>query len=297
MPISVALKPVVKGMYDIQKIRISVSNRIVAQWKTKVLGIPQGVKEDKIKSKDIKKLLKTLKKEYKLITDGILSLPSPTNFQGTDLISDFTQLVLINQYFRLKEEEQKHLGYIAKIVRDHPLWDQFFNTIDGCGELMAAVILISFDIEKCKYVSTMWAYAGLDVVIDPETGKGSGRSKRKEHLVEREYIDKAGHKAKKMSVTYNPFLKTKLMGVFAPCLKKAKKGKGNMAHFYDNYKQRIENMPEHADKTKGHRHRMAERYMIKMIIQQLYPIWRELEGFPVTKPYAEKKLKIVHKAG
>ena len=48
--------------------------------------------------------------------------------------------------------------------------------------------------------------------------------------------------------------------------------------FYDNYKNRLENSPAHTEKSKGHRHNMAIRYMVKMFIIDLYKVWRTVEG-------------------
>ena len=64
---------------------------------------------------------------------------------------------------------------------------------------------------------------------------------------------------------------------------------------YDDYKHRIENMQEHADKSKGHRHAMAVRYMIKRFLVDLYTQWRKLEGLPVADEYSIAKLGLIHK--
>ena len=75
---------------------------------------------------------------------------------------------------------------------------------------MAGVIIAYLDPKRARHVSSFWKYAGLDV------DKGSGRSRREEHLVERDYIDRNGDAKTRLGVTYNPFLKTKLMGVLGP---------------------------------------------------------------------------------
>jgi len=72
---------------------------------------------------------------------------------------------------------------------------------------MAGVLISEIDIHKSRYPSSLWRYAGLDVAED-----GKGRSRHKEHLVPIEYVDKDGNPAVRQGITYNPFLKTKLMG-------------------------------------------------------------------------------------
>jgi hypothetical protein len=135
----------------------------------------------------------------------------------------------------------------------------------------------------------------------------TGRSKRKEHLREIKYIDKNGKPATKMGITFNPFLKTKLVGVLGVSFLRA--GHSVYAPIYCNYKHRLESHPKHGvqnDKTKDatgefvasklHRHNMAIRYMIKMFLIDLYKAWRPLEGLEVAPPYHEAKLGRVHAA-
>jgi hypothetical protein len=46
--------------------------------------------------------------------------------------------------------------------------------------------------------------------------------------------------------------------------------------------------------SKAHRHAAANRYMVKMFLQELWGNWRELEGLEVRPPYAEEYLGRVH---
>ncbi len=172
---------------------------------------------------------------------------------------------------------------------------------------MAGVIISEIDISKAKYPSSLWAYAGLDVGSD-----GQGRSRRKEHLVDRTYINKAGNEATRVGITFNPFLKTKLMGVLASSFLRVKDSP--YADIYRAYKHRLENHPkygiandaarvaevkekdDHKYAPKGHRHNMALRYMVKRFLVDLYNNWRRLEGLPVAPEYSEGKLGMKHSA-
>ena len=207
-----------------------------------------------------------------------------------------------------------------------------------------------------------------------EVEVGEGRSRKKHHLVKRKYIDKHGKEQERDSVTFKPWLKTKLVGVLGDVFIKVP---GNdYRPIYDAYKARLENNPRHvtwarvsgscplpelindiwlrkvkavgtkktesveylyqkpldkrgwteqalpkeaqyvpdtdkkyfyvADKngneiaryrygkSKGHRHNMAVRYMIRAFLCRLYSEWRTLENLPVHRPYEEAKLGLYH---
>jgi hypothetical protein len=167
----------------------------------------------------------------------------------------------------------------------------FLKGIRGCGTAMSGVIVSEIDITKCKYASSIWAYAGLDVAPD-----GKGRSRNKDHLVPVKYLDRDGVEQERVGITFNPFLKTKLVGVLASSFLRSGKG-GVYAKIYYDYKNRLENHPAHIAKTKGHRHNMAMRYMVKRFLADLYVAWRTTEGLPVFNEYAEAKLGLKHKVG
>lgn len=113
-----------------------------------------------------------------------------------------------------------------------------------------------------------------------------GRRKGDTEMVE--YIDKNGNKAMKRGITYNPVLKTKLMGVLTGCLLKAKDPV--YSEIYYDYRKRLDNSAYHSSKSDGARNMMAQRYMIKQFLRNLWVSWRELEGLEVNYPYEVAKL-------
>jgi len=276
------LKAVVNGFYSIQKTRIRVGNNIVSNFKIKIGQLP-GEPEDELDS-DAKLLLKNLRISYRRITDGIASM-TPRKFKEDGLISDFSEFALVQQYDNLVAAEESSFKQIKYAVRGFDIYRNFLEDVIGVGPTMAAVIISGFDIHKAEYPSSLWAYAGLDVV------KGAGRSRRKEHLVEQTYIDAEGNEQTKMGISFNPFLKTKLIGVLGPSFIKTN---GKFRGVYDDYKHRISNMPAHAEKSKGHRNNMAIRYTVKRFLVDLYYNWRTMEGLPVAAEYSEAKLKMTH---
>jgi hypothetical protein len=65
------------------------------------------------------------------------------------------------------------------------------------------------------------------------------------------------------------------------------------AHYYD-YKNRLKNHPKHMNKSNGHQHAMALRFMIKRFLTDLYVEWRTIEGLPVAEEYSAAKLGMTH---
>ena len=277
------IKTMVRGFYDLQKLRMQMGNRVVGNFMAK-LGQEPGESEDEL-SPDAKLILNNLRASYRRITDGVKRV-SIKNFKGDAVIGDYADFILAQSYFDIEASETRGFNSLEKLLDDFPIYTEFLKDIRGVGPAMAGIIISEIDITKAEYPSSIHKYAGLDVV------KGEGRSRKKHHLEESTYIDKEGKEQKKMGITFNPFLKTKLIGVLGTSFLRSA---SEYREHYDNYKNRLENAPAHKEKTKGHRHNMAVRYMVKRFLIDLYVNWRTLEGLPVAKEYSEAKLGIVHK--
>lgn len=277
------LKAAVNGFYSMQSTRIKVGNAVVGNFKSKI-GQEPSKSEDTLDA-DAKLLLSNLRASYKKITDGIVNM-TPRKFKKDGLIDAYSEFSLVQQYVNLVDAEDAAFKQIEYSVKEFPIWKRFLEDVKGVGPTMAAVIIASFDIHKAEYPSSLWAYAGLDVV------NGAGRSRKKEHLVDQTYIDKDGKEQTKKGISFNPFLKTKLIGVLGGSFVKTN---GVYRDIYDNYKHRITNMPAHAEKTKAHLNNMAIRYTVKRFLVDLYSAWRTIEGLPVAEEYSKAKLGIDHK--
>lgn len=279
------LKILVRGAYDIQKLRIQMGNRIVANFKTK-LG-QESQKPETSLTAEGKMILVQLRGHFKKITDGIKTFPRHSSFKGDSVISDYTELCLLSQYTELEKQESDHFKRMGSILKDYPIFTEFLEGVAGVGPAMAGVIISEMEPRAAKYPSSFWKYAGLDVGPD-----GMGRNRRKEHLVESEYTDAEGEIKTKMGITFNPWLKTKLVGVLGSSFLRAKDSYYGKSYY--EYKARLENTPAHAEKTKGHRHNMAMRYMIKRFLVDLHMAWRKIEGLEVSTEYSEGKLGMKH---
>jgi len=282
------LKTIVRGAYDIQKNRIQTGNRLVGNFKAK-LGQAPSEKEDTI-DKEGQQVLTNLRRSHKLLTEGVASFPRQATFKGDEVISDYTELCLVDNYLELEAQEKSHFRRLGNILKGYPIYNEFLLGVTGVGPAMAGVMLSEIDITKAEYPSSLHKYAGLDVASD-----GQGRSRKKEHLEDSEYVDAEGEVKVKKGITFNPFLKTKLVGVLGSSFIKQSPDKCVYRKIYDDYKHRLEHMDAHKEKSKGHRHNMAVRYMVKMFLVDLYNAWRRIEGLPVAPTYSEAKLGKVHK--
>ena len=281
------IRAIVRGAYDLQKIRIQLGNRITANFREK-MGVVSG---DKMSDRAAGGIIMMLRREYSLVTNGIIELPRTFKFLKDGIISTYAEAAIVSEYLGIEAVEKANFKHIKKVLKDFPIWNEFLEGVPGIGPAMGGVIVSEFDIEKANYPSSLWRYAGLDVAPD-----GRGRSKKKEHLIDIEYTDSKGEKSFRKSITFNPFLKTKLLGVLGPSFLKAHARTENpYAVAYYDYKHRLENHPKHKEKTRGHRANMANRYMIKRFLVDLYTKWRSLENLPVHEEYGKAKLGMIHK--
>lgn len=281
------LRTIVRGAYDVQKLRIQIGNRIVGNFKAK-LGQKPSAPEQEMDAEG-KMILNSLRVEYRKITDGVKTFPRQASFKNDGLISDYTELCLIAQYVELECQESQHFGRLGNILKEYPIYAEFLAGVRGIGPAMAGVIVSEIDIHAARYPSSLWMYAGLDCGPD-----GRGRSRRAEHLVELQYVAKSGEESVRKSITFNPFLKTKLVGVLGASFLRA--GDNEYSKIYNDYKHRLQCREDWKGESKGHIHNAAIRYMIKMFLRDLYVAWRTLEGLPVAESYQEAKLGHCHGA-
>jgi len=165
------LKSAVKGAYDLQKLRVAMGLRLVAQFKVK-LGYVPGTKEEDTLEKEAMETLETLRSDYKKITDGVKrELPNKEKFKAEGVIHNYAELVLIHQYIVMEREENSMFSKIKPLVEEHPLWTSFLRDVVGIAHTTAAVIITSIDISKAEYPSSLWKYCGLDVVRVGRHGK------------------------------------------------------------------------------------------------------------------------------
>ena len=289
------LRSVLSNAYGIQALRIQTGSRIVSDFYSNILPPSEGdtEKDDKEKAR----VLDKLRKDYNTITEGIVrNIPTERNFiknrMQTDLIADYTRLLLIDQYLELEQAEGRLFKRLEVMLDSFPVYNEFLAGVKGCGPAMSAVLLSYIDFSKAKYVSSIWRYLGLDVVTETETLENGeitevtrARGRRASHLIDLTYTDRNGDEKTRKSLTYNPFVRSKVLGVLGTCFLRAKDSPYKV--YYDNYKNRINTNHKYDNLTKAHKHRMAIRYMVQRFIKDLYVAGRTAGGFVVSPEYHE----------
>lgn len=286
------IRNLIDGVYDIQKLRIATGNRVVAALRGIIEDTDNAPKSNAQREKEQKEkdsILKKILGEYKNITDAYVDVYHNTgpivpaiSEKGGQYIKTKVDYTLVEQYMKLKDAEDGLSKVVASEVQQHPMWAAFFEGVKGCGPLMSAVCLAYLDPHKARHASSFWKYCGLDVAYDDKRGemRGTGRW----HTVEVEYSDKYGKPSVRNSLTYNPFVKTKLVEVLVSSFLKA--GDNHYSRIYRDYRNRRAQMGD----TPVQQHRRAARYTAKMFLRDMWVIWRELEGLPVSEPYEVAKL-------
>jgi hypothetical protein len=185
---------------------------------------------------------------------------------------------------------------IRKTIHDHPLWLGFLEDVKGCGEMMAAIILTEYDIEKATTVSKLWAFTGLS----PGMTRGRKATKGKNKYKVTDTLIRQDRRTKGYLCPYNQFLRAKMIGVLGSGFLKAN---SPYREYYDNMRNRLQskewgesakNPTDRNNPRKMHQHKAAMRYMVKMFLKDLYVAWRTLEGLPVRKPYQEEYIGHKH---
>jgi len=305
------LNAMTRGVYDLQKLRIQMGLRLVANFRAKLKEqAGEETEDDEELSAEAQSIIDRLKESYKRLTDGVArnrALPARAGFVGDELISNYAELTLADEYFALEREEGRQFRLLTNTLEEIPIYQRYLCEVRGVGPAMAAVLISRFDPAKARHPSSFWKFAGLDVGPD-----GRGRSRRDEHLVDREYVDRNGEIKTRRSVTFDPWLKSKLLGVLGGSFLRSK---SPWAECYANYKHRIETDPvrqkiNNEEWKKRHRakedvsnlwtpkriHNAALRYMVKMFLADLWKQWRILEGLPVTPTYNEARRGYGHGA-
>jgi hypothetical protein len=350
----IELRALIRGYDDIQRDRIRMGNRILGNLYRR-FGLKPGEKKEGLGGLP-RELMGLISREYKRVTDGVVinmkEIPNFVRNAHPGIISDEIMFVFVDTYLKLVKQEYIIYKQVEIFLEEFPIWTDHLKGLNGVGPTMGGIMVSELDPHKAAHVTSFWSYAGLDVVwtvdtIDgEEVVRGEGRSKKSHHLVDREYVDKGGHTKTKKSITYSPYLKTKLHVLATSFLRKQDDKYSPI--FYDyrtrmqgrreffvrglkskqilykkdphdseglltissekhelckTWREKQKKTPTLAQTKKfvtsnimsdNHIKNMSIRYMLKIFLLDLWSKWRELEGLPVSSPYEEDKLGIVH---
>ena len=257
-----------------------------------------------------------------LVNNAIITLlNAPEDHINLKYIKNFPLYALFKTFIEFEEMEERHLAQLTSLINEIPVYKYYLKYIPGCGPTMSACMIAKLDYTK-DTVSKWIKYCGIDVVIDPKTGTGVGRTNHKEHQILRDVKRKDGSIEPKWSITYEPWIKSKLLGVlpstigraYAKCISD-KNGREKYNYYWKiwlEYRNRIENDParqitkviDTVTKTGrpgkpkevpvypvGRIIKMCNRYMAKWFLIDLYINWRAIEGLTSREPYQDEKLR------
>jgi len=320
------LRALVRARHDIQLNRIRNGSRIIASIHEK-LGRKPGMRKDEIKGLGVL-ILKAIEKQWSsAVASGIVSnhrdITKFMNKQELGLITDAAEGAMARAYFILLAQEHRITEELKNFMNENTeslkIWPHLRDNCPGCGTALSGVLQSEIDIEKCDTISKLWKYAGLDVVTvfedDGSEVWSEARCYKETHLIDREYVDKEGETKTKKSITFNPFLQSKILGVLSDVLMMRNK---EYLGVYRGYRHRVDQEVEPRREkyrqylikqgveeekrekrvlkkfTPNHLNNMAKRYMVKRFLADLWPIWRRAYGLSVTDPYEVAKLNMVH---
>jgi hypothetical protein len=242
--------------------------------------------------------------------------------EGAPIILHEVDVAILERRMKeLHQAEKNALHDVEDHLKTMPFYEHVLSDKEqfkGIGPTMAGVILSEFDIEREDTPSKMWAFAGLrpmpalrcqechevvaEGVIHPKARKAR-KPGAEEQKIKCKYAGEtkfpryesgvAQRPVSGQKLNYNAWLRTKLVGVLGPILLKVG---SPWRRQYDDYKHR--KTTAGWGKSDGHRHQAAIRYMVKMLLQDIWRKWREAEGLPVREPYAvEFQSKMPHQGG
>jgi hypothetical protein len=252
---------------------------------------------------------------------------------GADIILHQYDIVTLDRRAAELHTAEKNA---LKDIEDHLATMSFYiDTLSdkarfkGIGPTMAGVLLSEFDINRADTPSKFWAYAGLapkaalrckhcNRTLEPSDvgtfihSKGKIWKTKKDPegevtsevytcplgenaVIERKDTYESGKSARPergVKLPYNSFLRSKLVGVLGPVLLKCD---SPWRVHYDNHKNKL--ISQKKGVNDAHRHQASIRYMIKMLIAEIWGLWREHEKLPRRPLYSEEKLGHVHSGG
>jgi hypothetical protein len=218
------LRAMVRGAYDLQQLRMQSGLRLCANFRARLkaadLDKPdtedevddedededeaifdeaseEEVASKKAEDKKKKRIISLIKAEFRRLTDGITSkkgqvLMKKLDLTGSPIISTAAEFALVESYLALEKQEAKQFRDLEGTLMEIPIYRDYLCHIPGIGQAMGGVLVSYLDPRKARHASSFNKYAGLDV------DKGSGRSRREEHLVERTYKAKNGEMKTRM---------------------------------------------------------------------------------------------------
>lgn len=324
-----AIANLIRTLQSMQRERIRQGNRLVAtlryllpeeEQESKLskkarIGELTPDEKQKLQEKVSSQIMELVREDYSKYISSKGKITGKATFDKyvahMKYVKTFEEMLLVASYENALAAEELLNKNLGDALDGHPLWEIVKNDKEfykGIGPKTIGILIAYLDIRKATYVTNLYKYIGLDVVVG-EDGVARGRSRRKEHLVMRTTTDQDGNETSHMGLSFNPAVKTMLVGVTIGSIIRAgapSSRNGNVpSHWYKvytDYKHRITCReqataaadPDYVPRTPGHLENMTRRYVIKKVLEALHKAWREYEQLPVYFSYAEGILRLKH---
>src|SRR5882762_466960 len=122
----------VKGSYDLQALRMQAGLRLCANFRAKLKSETEETELDDLPTDDLSpealNVIKTLKDSYRRLTDGVAknrTIPKEQGFKGDEVISSFTEIVLVDQYLALEKQETRQFGQLIHTLEHIPIYMEY----------------------------------------------------------------------------------------------------------------------------------------------------------------------------
>jgi len=174
---------------------------------------------------------------------------------------------------------------MRRLMKAFPAYELFLEKVRGCGTITAAKLLADIDITRCAKVSGLHRVCGMAVRVD---GEGKGHAQRAQ----------AG-----ITLDFHNRLKVGLYQMFSSLTKDAKREESPYWQRLIGYKHRMltggryDEATNTFDGRKGGRaiiNDMSYRPAAQLFLEDLYLVWRAVEGLPVWPSYHAGKMGHVH---
>ncbi|MEM3861527.1 MAG: transposase [Thermoplasmatales archaeon] len=245
----------------------------------------------------------SIKKEYGKLTDDIVAgkvegttIPVPSEIEN---LVEYTRRLVSSENFMAKK--------LDEFSQNHPLRKQYLSKVKGIGPIFSSgLIAYLHPISRFPTIGHLWAYAGLSAEYwKNECKKGhkfistSARStcpvKKKngkpcnEPIVKSEKVQGIPKRATGYVLFINTNLKYLMTKIGMSFEKQSKSSRFRKLYEVKKaeYKAKFAQRGETEEKgLNGHARMAALRYVEKRFLSDLWVVWRQIEGLPVTKPYA-----------
>ncbi len=212
---------------------------------------------------------------------------------------------LMDVYKESEVIEKTILKHIRPILREFPIYTEWLKYVMGIGEVLSAGLIAGIKTpERFENISKLWKYCGLHVV------NGEAPSRRKGAKVDwSPFMQTLCWKIGESFVKTRGFYR-QMYDIFKK--DEERKSEEGIVREIDKCigyvprdeevieivgntpltKAKIEKLKKKGFKelrvglTRAHVHARAKRKTVKLFIAHLWIKWRQLEGLPITKPYA-----------